>query len=262
MIFSFIYYGVFLALAASPFYSAFQLIRHFRRGTALSRAGIYGLYFGGFPWLLILFVPAALHDGLKPLLIAPFLAAAALAVVWNRRMSPPRGAWWTALDCGGLVFCGLLASMTLGGGDFDRVIQVAHARTRLESAGFSEKDPAGLERALFDPDPYVRYGAVLALRGLAADAPALRGALTEAFVSDDDRASGEASRFFVGAGAGLPAPEVLGPLLDSPDPQTRARVDRRLNALGPGPKAETLAAVARWRTETSSGAATSSPPPG
>jgi hypothetical protein len=256
-----VYYGGFLALAAWPFYSAYQLVRHYRRGTPLSRAGLYGLYVGGFPWLLILFVPAALNDSLKVLIGVPFFVAAALTVVWNRRMTPPRGPWATAAAAGTLVFCGLLAYMFFGGGEFDAVVQAAHAQARLQSAGYSDRDPAGLESALFDQDPYVRYGATIALRRLAADAPALRGALTEALVSGDDRTSGEASRFFVGPEAGLPSPEVLGPLLDSDDAEARARVNKGLNALGPDKKAETLAAVARWRTETSSGPATSSPRP-
>lgn len=254
-------YGGFLALAAWPFYGAYRLVRHFRRGTPLPRWGIQGFYLGGFPWLLILFVPAALNDSLKFLLGLPFFVSAALTVVWNRRTTPPRGPWATAAVAGALVFCGLLAYMFLGGGEFDGVVQAAHAEARLQTAGYSDHDPAGLESALYDQDPYVRYGAAIALRRLAADAPALRGALTEALVSGDGRTSAEASRFFLGPEAGLPSPEVLAPLLDADDAETHARVDKGLNALGPAKKEETLAAVARWRTETSSGAATSSPRP-
>lgn len=246
--------NAFFSLAAGlalawPLHSAYLLARHFRRGTPLPAAGIYGLYLGGFPWTLVVFVAGALHDSWKAGLGLPFFAAAALTAVWNRRMNPPRGPLATAGDFCVLGFLGLMAYTTCGGGYFDRMIQIPHAQERLKTAVGAVEDPAALTRALDDADPYVRWGAVLALRRLDAGAAPVRDALTRALASGDARVSWEAARSFSQYGGAAPSPAVLGPLLDSPDAPTRARAEKGLESLGPQEKTAALTAVARWRVE-------------
>lgn len=240
------FYGAFAVAAAWPFYSLYLLARHFMRGTPLPSTGIYGFYVGGFPWVLVLFVPAALHDPIKAFIGIPLFAAGALTFVWNRRMAPPRGMLASAGDLCVLVFCGLMAYVVFGGGYFDRLVQIPHAQSRLKHKHVPVDDPAALARALDDEDPYVKWGAVIALRRLETGSEPVRDALTKALACGDARASWEAS---LALGSGTPSPAVFGPLLDSPDPETRARAEKGLDSLGRDGREAALAAVARWRTD-------------
>lgn len=255
-------FGVLTAVAVAalgPLYCAYLLVRHFLRGTPLPKSGIYGLYLGGFPWTFVVFYQGALHPTLKILLPLPFFACGILAATWARRQDPPRSYLSAAGDALTLTFLGLMSIVTCGGGMYDKMITMSLASSRLKDAHISAEDPAALTRALDDPDPLVKWGAAMALQRFGPDDVRAREGLTKALLSDDPRVSQQAARSFFSE-TYTPAPAVLGPLLDSKDPALRARTEKALESLGPPAKSAALSAVARWRTETSSGAAVAPPP--
>lgn len=254
------FYGLIaLLLLGWPLYSVWRLALRVLRGTPLPSGGIFGLYIGGFPWTLVVWYQGALHPELKFLLVVPFAVCGLLAAVWGKLMVPPRSGASSTGDMFALWFMGLMSLVTCGGGYFDKMVVVAEAANRLNKAGISREDPAALARAMDHEDPWVRYGAALALQNSDAATEPARDALTWALVDPDERVSSVGARVFYdhdGKGP-TPSPAVLGPLLDSGDEASRTRAQKAVEKLSAAGKTAALDEVSRWRAERSAAASLS-----
>jgi hypothetical protein len=183
-----------IAVAGAPFVCLALLIRNFTRQTPLPRLGGAAIFIGGLLWIPILAAKSAMNPAWRPWIAAPVFAGTILIAVWQRRRLGVASAnESSSLSSAGLfaVF-GCLGYIVLGGGYFDRMFQVPHAREALRKAGVNASDPAALAQALRDPDAWVRWSAAIDLATLGpAGAPAC-GALDAATHDSDPRISRQA----------------------------------------------------------------------
>ncbi|MFH1619877.1 MAG: HEAT repeat domain-containing protein [bacterium] len=216
-------------LAAAPFVCLALLVKSRRSGKPLpGRFGTILIFTGCLTWYPFIFEAGALNQSLKPLILLPGFFGAALCLAWEWRYfqgKPPSGTWTGAAVYAGF---GLLLYIAVGGGYFDRVFQIAHARSLIQSRvpllrQFERLDHARrdgvlkeLGRALNDTEVYIRWGAAMEMGFLGSRAKPAVTALVPALDDKDDRVRRAVLSALkaLGRDAGPAAPAIAGLLRD------------------------------------------------
>lgn len=268
--------GLLLA-AAGPFVCLFFLTRHFTHGTRLPADAVAAVYLGCLLWIVIIAGRSALVPAWRPFVGLPILVGVFLGPAWEWKAAPPPTAGRAMANAAVFAVFGLMGVIALGGGYFDKVFQVPHARTVLRKTGVKPDDAAALARALRDDDVWVRWGAASALGSLGPGAAPALDSLVAA-VEDPDARVGRSAWSAIHRLGPLAAPaapaiaallkkgrddwdvrryfESLGPkteaavptllaLAEDPSAQGRAQALEALGCVGPGAEAAALPVLVR-----------------
>ena len=271
-----------LCVAAMPLVCLVLLLLQALRGGELSRDLGGALYLGGLLWIPMLSGLSAIHPGWRPWIGAPAAFCLIVGPLWQRRSTPPATVSTAASNAAVFAVLALFGWTTMGGGYFDKLVQIPYSDHRLREREIPEDNAARLGLALSDDEVWVRWAAARALQRLGVSAAPALEKLARATGDADGRVARQAFdaierigplagpaapvmaarikegrldwaalRYFerLGAEANAAVPALLA-LLEDPTPEVRAHALAALGCVGPAAKEQSLPVLARLsRTE-------------
>lgn len=179
--------------AVSPLLCAMLLTRSWISGLALPFPGRFGVPLclaGCLAWYPPILKFCAISGGSRWLILMPGVIGPALCVAWEYRRLGGRDAsvaWgWPAL----FAAFGFMIYVACGGGYYDAVIQVPHARSLAR--GKSAQELAGM---LDSSDRFARGGASIELQERGKDAEPAAAALAAVVLSNDEERIRRSARY-------------------------------------------------------------------